>query len=361
LNRSLEFLPTEEEIAERRKAGEGLTRPELAIILSYGKIWLYRALIHSNVPEDPYLSTELARYFPTPVQKRFAVRLKRHRLRREIIATAITNSLINRMGPVFPVRAQDDTGAEPAAIARAYTIAREVFAVRDIWAQIEALDNLSPAKVQYTAMFQTTRLLRHMSYWLLENRRDDLGIERAVRRYAAQVAELSRSLGDVLSATGRARLDVLRSQLIEQHVPEQLATRIASLEPLHCALDLVEAAMASRLEVGFAATAYFDISERIGLTWIKDQIDTLAAEGHWQAVARSTLSDNLYALQRKITGAVLSRKGKSPGARVDQWLQHHCVAVDSLKRIVVDLRTGAAPDFATLSVALQAVRRLAQD
>ena len=137
LNRALEFLPSDEEIAERRKAGEGLTRPELAILLSYGKIWLYKALIHSNVPEDPYLSGELNRYFPAPVQRRFAARLKRHRLRREIIATAITNSLINRMGPVFPVRAQDDTGADPAAIARAYTTAREVFAVRDIWAQIE--------------------------------------------------------------------------------------------------------------------------------------------------------------------------------------------------------------------------------
>src|SRR5450631_1437979 len=108
LNRSLEFLPSDEDLAERRQAGEGLTRPELAITLSYGKIWLYRALIHSNVPEDPYLSTELNRYFPTPVQKRFAKRIRRHRLRREIIATAITNSLINRMGPVFPVRAQDD-------------------------------------------------------------------------------------------------------------------------------------------------------------------------------------------------------------------------------------------------------------
>ena len=160
LNRSLEFLPSDEDLAERRQAGEGLTRPELAITLSYGKIWLYRALIHSNVPEDPYLSAELNRYFPTPVQKRFASRIKRHRLRREIIATAITNSLINRMGPVFPVRAQDDTGADPAAIARAYSIAREVFAARNIWAQIEALDNKIPAAVQYTAMFQTTRLLR---------------------------------------------------------------------------------------------------------------------------------------------------------------------------------------------------------
>jgi len=361
LNRPLEYLPSEEDIAERRKAGEGLTRPELAVTLSYGKIWLYGALIHSDVPEDPYLSAELARYFPAPVRQRFAARIKRHRLRREIISTAITNSLINRMGPVFPIRAADDTGAAPAAIARAYTIAREVFAVREIWAQIEALDNSSPTAVQYTAMFQTTRLLRHMSYWLLENRRDDLDIERAVRRYAAPVAELSLGLSDALCATDRTRRHSQRSLLIEQHVPEQLASRLASLEFMHCALDLVEIAKAARLQVGFAAKVYFDLGERIGLTWIKDQIDTLAAEGHWQAVARGTLGDNLFALHRKITGAVLECKGRNPDARVDQWLAHHAATVDSLKRIVVDLRTGAAPDFATLSVALQAVRRLAQD
>jgi glutamate dehydrogenase len=360
LNRSLEFLPTDEEIAERRKAGEGLTRPELAINLSYGKIWLYRALIHSDVPEDPYLSAELARYFPVPVQKRFAARLKKHRLRREIIATAITNSLINRMGPVFPVRAQDDTGANPAAIARAYSIAREVFAVRDIWAQIEALDNHIPAAVQYTAMFQTTRLLRHMTYWLLENRRDDLDIERAVSRYAAKVAELFSELPGVLSVTEQARLGVLRSQLIEQHVPEQLASRIASLEALHCALDLVDVAKASRLGMGYAAKAYFDLGERLGLTWIKEQIESLALEGHWQAVARGTLRDNLYELQRKITGAVLACKGRDAGARVSEWIASRSGPVEALKRVVVDLRTGSAPDFATLSVALQAVRRLAQ-
>jgi glutamate dehydrogenase len=361
LNRALEFLPTVEEIAERRKAGEGLTRPELAITLSYGKIWLYRALIHSNVPEDPYLSTELARYFPTPVQKRFASRLKRHRLRREIIATAITNSLINRMGPVFPVRAQDDTGADPAAIARAYSIAREVFAARYIWTQIEELDNRIPAAVQYTAMSQTTRLLRHMTYWLLENRRNDLDIERAVSRYAAKVGELFRELGDVLSVTEQARLSVRRSQLIEQHVPEQLASRIASLEALHCALDLVEVTMTARVDIGYAARVYFDLGERIGLTWIKEQIEALAADGHWQAVARGTLRDNLYELQRKITGAALACKSREATARVDQWIARHSAPVDALKRVVVDLRTGGPPDFATLSVALQAVRRLAQD
>ncbi len=361
LNRSLEFLPSEEEIAERRKAGEGLTRPELAITMSYGKIWLNKALVNSNVPEDPYLSAELIRYFPTPVRERFAARVKRHRLRREIIATAITNSLINRMGPVFPVRAQDDTGRDPAAISRAYTIAREVFAARDIWAQIEGLDNRIPAVVQYTAMAQTSRLLRHMSYWLLENQGENLDIERAVRRYAAPVGELWRELNSVLGATEGARLNVQRSQLIEQRVPEHLAARIASIETMHCALDLVEAAMEAHVKIVYAAKVYFDIGERIGLTWIKEQIERLPVEGHWQAVARGTVRDNLYALQRKITGAVLKCKGREARERVDQWISRHVVAVESLKRIVVDLRTGTPPDFATLSVALQAVRRCAQE
>jgi glutamate dehydrogenase len=361
LNRALEFLPAEDELAERRQAGEGLTRPELAVTLSYGKIWLYRNLIRSDVPEDPYLSAELARYFPAPVQRRFAARIKRHRLRREIISTAITNSVINRMGPVFPIRAQDDTGAEPAAIARAYSIAREVFAVRDIWAQIEALDNRIPAAAQYTATYQTISLLRHMTYWLLENRRNDLGIERAVSRYGAKVAELLRELPQLLSVTERARLDAQRTQLIGQHMPESLATRIASLDALHGALDLVEVALAARVAVGYAARAYFDAGERMSLNWIKEQIEGLAVDGHWHAVARGTLRDNLYYLHRRITLAVLGCKGREPATRVDLWMSRHAATIDALKRVVVDLRTGLSPDFATLSVALQAVRRLTQD
>ncbi len=361
LNRALEFLPSEEDLAERRQSGEGLTRPELAVTLSYGKIWLYRSLIRSDVPEDPYLSAELIRYFPTPVQKRFVARIKRHRLRREIIATAITNSVINRMGPVFPVRAQDDTGADPASIARAYSIAREIFSVREMWTQIEALDNKVPAAAQYTATFQTIRLLRHMTYWLLENRRKELGIERAVSRYGRKVAELFHELPSVLSVTEQARLSVLRTQLIEQRMPEPLATRIASLEALHSALDLAEVSLESRLPIAYAAKTYFDASERMGLTWIKDQIEALSVEGHWQAVARGTLRDNLYALQRRITLSILRCKGREAAARVDQWLLRHPAPVDALKRVVVDLRTSAAPDFATLSVALQAVRRLTQE
>jgi glutamate dehydrogenase len=175
------------------------------------------------------------------------------------------------------------------------------------------------------------------------------------------VGELFNELADVLGPTEQARLRERHSRLIEQHVPESLAARIASLEALHCALDLVEVAMASRLDMRFTAKAYFDLGERIGMSWIKEQIESLSADGHWQAVARGTLRDNLYQLHRKITGAVLGCKGRDAAARVNQWMERHAAPVESLKRVVVDLRTGTPPDFATLSVALQAVRRLAQD
>jgi glutamate dehydrogenase len=313
------------------------------------------------VPEDAYLSAELARYFPTPIQRRFPGPLKRHRLRREIIATAITNSLINRMGPAFPVYAEEDTGADPAAIARAYTIAREVFAVRGLWSQIEALDNKIPASVQYAAIVETTHLLRHMSYWLLTYHRGDLDIERAVRHFGPGVADLMQGLGGVLDAAERARFEARRSQLLAQLVPDRLAARIAALDALHGALDLVEVSTSARVGMELAANAYFDLGERLGLSWIKRQIDFLAADAHWHAVARRTLRDNVYALQSKITSAALKCAGRDSGERVDRWIGGHVAAVDYLKRVLIDMRTGSAPDFATLSVALQLIRRLAEE
>jgi glutamate dehydrogenase len=359
LNRALEFLPSEEEIAERRKAGAGLTRPELSIVLSYGKIWAYKALIQSNVPEDVYLGAELARYFPEPVRRRFMDRVNAHPLRREIIATAITNSLINRMGPVFSVRTQSDTGADPAAIARAYTIAREVLGLRDTWAQIEALDNRVSAATQYAAIEQTTRILRHMSYWLLTHHRKNLDIEPAVRRFQPGTTELLRDMAAILGADEHARFTEHRTRLLAERVPEALAVRIAALDGLHGALDLVEVAAATRVAVGYAGRVYFDLGQRIGLAWIRQQIESLLTEGHWHAVARRALLDNLYALQRKLTAAALACAGKEPAARVDSWLLAHRAEVDYLRALILDLRTGSAPDFATLSVALQSVRRLA--
>ncbi len=207
LNRAIEFLPTDEELADRRKRGVGLTRPELSVVLSYSKIWLSNHLLASDVPEDPYLSNELDRYFPTPVQERFPRAIPRHRLKREIIATATTNSLINRMGPTFVARTQEETGADPAEIARAYTAAREIFDMRKLWTRIEGLDNKITASLQYSMMYQTSRLLRHVTYWLLAHRRRQLHIDEAVTEFGRGVRELEADIGHILAGVDRERFE----------------------------------------------------------------------------------------------------------------------------------------------------------
>jgi glutamate dehydrogenase len=198
-----------------------------------------------------------------------------------------------------------------------------------------------------------------MSYWLLTHRRKDLDIERAVRRFHPGTTQLMHEVAGILGADEHARFSEHRARLLAEHVPEALAIRIASLDALHGALDLVEVAAAARVSIGYAGRVYFDLGQRIGLAWIKQQIESLLTEGHWHAVARGALLDNLYGLQRKLTAAALGATGKEPASRVDSWLLAHRTEVDYLRALIVDLRTGAAPDFATLSVALQSVRRLA--
>ena len=364
LSRTLEFLPSDDELAERRKNGTSLTRPELAILLAYSKIWLNSHLLASNVPEDPYLSSELERYFPAPVRERFPKAIAQHRLRREIIATATTNSLVNRMGPTFVPRAQEDTGAEPAQIARAYTAAREIFGMRDLWAQIEALDNKVPAKLQYEIAFQTSRLLRHMTYWLLAQRKRELQVDAAVAEFGSGVRELEAQIGQVLIGAWRERFEENRKQYVADGLPQELATRVASLEAHNAALDIVELSLKHRVSVVEAAKVYFEVGTRIGIDWLRDQIERLSVDGPWQAIARAGLRDGAMRIHRRLAERVLSRKDRGTSqAKVAAWVESIGEDLAHWQRTLTEMRgsgptAGGASDFATLTVGVESVRKL---
>jgi glutamate dehydrogenase len=360
LNRTLEFLPADEELAERRKNDSSLTRPELAILLAYSKIWLNNHLLASNVPEDPYLSSELERYFPAPVRERFPKAIAQHRLRREIIATATTNSLVNRMGPTFVARAQEDSGAEPSQIARAYTAAREIFGMRELWAQIEALDNKVPAKLQYESAFQTSRLLRHMTYWLLAHRKRELQVDAAVAEFGSSVRELEAEIGQVLSGSWRERFEENRKQHVAAGLPHELATRVASLEAHNAALDIVELSLTHHVSVVEAARVYFEVGARIGIDWLRDKIEQLSVEGPWQAIARGGLRDGALRIHRRLAERVLSRKDRGTAqARVTAWVESIGEELSHWQRTLTEMRSAGAGDFATLTVGVESVRKLA--
>ncbi len=361
LDRSLEALPTADEVADRRRKGQGLTRPELAMLLSYSKIWLSSRLGETDVADDPFLGGELTRYFPEPVQRKFARELQKHQLRREIIVTAITNSLVNRMGPVFAIRMQEDTGADVGSIARAYSIAREVTGMRDLWADIEALDDKAPTAIQYDMLVETSRLLRHLSYWVLRNQGRNLDIERAVSRMQPGIRELMHDLPDLIDGTEVARYERALAHYSHAGVPPKVSRRVASLGAVHAGVDIVEIALMRRSTIGHTARAYFGLGAELGLDWLRDQIERLPVDGHWQAVARSALREELYLLQRQLADRVLAGKTRGDAReQVTGWIAGGGEAVAGIGRMVREMRATGSADFPTVSVAVRALRRLVE-
>jgi len=357
LDRALEFLPSDETLEERRKAGIGLTRPELAVVLAYSKIQLTASLVASDIPEDPYFAAELERYFPERLSRRFKVEIAQHRLRREIVSMLLSSSIINRMGPFFVLRAQEEVGASVAQIARAYSIAREVFDVRRLWRGIEALDYEAPADVQYQTMLRIGRMMRRAVYWLLQREPDRLDIEPAVARLKPAVTRVAEALPKIpIGGSGRRFADHV-AELEQSGLPQPLARRVATLALATQILEIVQLAEERGLDPRELARVYFDLGANLRLDWIREQIEALEAADRWRSLARAHLRERLAREHRAVLEQVLDAGG--PGA-LAQWLVDSAARVARVQTILDEMRSAGPPDFATLSVALREIERLSR-
>ena len=359
LDRAIEFLPSDSELADRKSRGQGLTRPELAVLLSYDKIVIFNELLDSDVPEDPYLSKELVRYFPKALQERYAADMENHRLRREIIATAVTNSMVNRMGSTFVLRMQEDTGETPSQIAKAYSITREVLDARDLWAAIDAHDLKVPEAAQIEALTDLWHLQRNMTRWLLNRPGQNLNIAAMVERYGESMRQLRAALPRILPGESQAAMQADIDHWTGLGFPNELARSLACLPYLTYGLDIVEVAIERRLAVADVGQVYFALSDALHSKWLMDNVEKLPVDGRWHAQARGVLRDELQAQQRSLVGIVLASAapGTAPGALVGQWLARDDAALKYTLSMFADMRNLRSMDFATLSVA---VRRLAQ-
>jgi glutamate dehydrogenase len=360
LDRALEALPDAETVAERRTAGLGLAQPELAVILAYSKITLYAALLDSDLPEDPALADDLARYFPSPLPERFGDRIPQHRLRREIVATRVTNDMVDRAGTTFVFRLREDTGAPPSDIARAYAVARDVFEVRSLWAEIEALDLQVAARTQIGMLLESRRLVERATRWLLQTRQRPLDIAAEIERFAGGVQAVGAALPDVLVPAEREQWEARVRELVADDVPQELAGRVATLGALFSALDVVEVAAATQHSVHDVAALHFLLGGRLYLHWLRDRIAALPRANRWEAMARAALRDDLFSLHADLTADVMRRAADEAdaAARLDAWIDANRSAVDRCQEILGEIRTGATFDLTTLPVALREVRNL---
>ncbi|HEY0876886.1 MAG TPA: NAD-glutamate dehydrogenase domain-containing protein, partial [Zeimonas sp.] len=300
LNRKLEFLPMDDEIAERAAARVGLVAPELAVLLAYSKIELFDEVLASDVPEDPYIGTVLSHYFPHLLRERFAAHIARHPLHREIITTHVVNSMINRVGPTFVSRLQGEVGASAPDIVRAYMATRDVFGLVSIWREIEALDNLVADAVQTSMIIDCARLVQRGTLWFLRRREWLADLQATLSYFSPGVAALSEQLYGLVSDDYRAELDAVAGRYCERGVPGELARRIASLDELYSALDLVEVAADTARPEATVAAVYFTLGGHLDLYWLGAQIAALPADTRWQNLARGALRVDLSNLARSL-------------------------------------------------------------
>jgi glutamate dehydrogenase len=360
LDRGLEFLPEEDVLNERREHGEGLYRPELAVLLSYSKIRLYQQLLDSDVPEDSYLSGELSRYFPGPLRERFGSLMARHRLRREIIATQVTNSVVNRMGASFVLRMCEDTQASPAEVARAFTIAREVFDARDFWDRVEALDNKVHSALQIDALLEMWRLLRQSTRWLLNLPGRKLAIQPMVERLAPGLRTLQPSLRESMSAEEKEELARRTKPYIEGGFPRRLAHQAVMLERLFPALDVVETAARRRMDVNRVARVFYGLADALDLRWLRAQVESLDVIGQWHAISRANLRDELFTAHNGLVESVLKAAARKKDP-VQAWMDANETAVQPVIRMMAHMRSEDQMDYATISVAVRALAQLVRE
>jgi glutamate dehydrogenase len=363
LDRAIEGLPDDETIAERHVHGTGLTRPEIAVLLAYAKMVLFEDLLKTDLPDDPQLANDLILYFPDELRDRFRPAIERHRLRREIVATVVTNAMINRVRPTFAWQMCDDTARDYADIARAFIIMRDSFDLRSIWADIEALDNKLPAGVQLEMMIAVARLLERAILWLLGSGYEKLDIAAYTNEFRPRISAIQENLVEVLPASMLGRVRVRQAELMEDGIPESLARRVASLDVMSSAMDIIRISRSDAAHgVEDVARVYFGVGERFTLDRLRNASQNVAAETPWQKSALSALIDDLFNYQSVLASRVIRESnGKRGGTDpVENWLADRQRLVERVDQTMHDFRASTTVDLAMLTVASRQLRQLVE-
>ncbi|MFG1347229.1 NAD-glutamate dehydrogenase [Xanthobacter autotrophicus DSM 431] len=352
LDRTVEFLPSDAEIADRRSRGEHLTRPELAVLLAYAKLALNADLVASNVPDDAYLAGELVNYFPKEIKERFPHAIETHRLHREIIATGLSNAIVNQGGPSALARIADQTGADSATIARAFAAVRDSYRLPEINAAIDALDNRVPGAVQLSLYGAVQDLMVGRTIWFLGNVSFGDGIAGVVERYRCGISAVAAVLEESLPAAWRQDRAARAAELQAHNVPEELARSIAFMPMMAAASDIALIAETSGMAIPSAASTFFAAGRFFAIDDLMVQARTILAPDYYDRLALDRSLAQLETFLRRVTERMLAN-GLAGEAAVDAFVSARRDEVERMRRTVRDIaQSGLSLSKLTLAASL---------
>jgi glutamate dehydrogenase len=359
LDRAVEYLPDDMEIAERFRRQQPLTRPELSVLLAYAKLSLYADLLDSSVPDDPYLSRELSRYFPKLIAQKFPDALEKHRLRREIISTQLANSMINRGGPSLVVRIADQTGASPAAIASAFAAVRDSYDMPALNDEINALDSKIEGKLQLKLYAAVQDLLLDRVVWFLRNVDLTRGLAGVVEHYRSGIAALAKALDDVLPKEAAAARAGRGKELIDAGVPEPLARRIADIPEITAAPDVVLVADRTKSPIAAIVATYFAAEAYFRVDRVAAAARGIVVSDYFDRLALDRALDSIGDAERRITAAMVET-GATGEAAVEAWVKPRKAEVERIRSAVHQI-AGSGLTLSKLTVAASLLGDLAKN
>ncbi len=352
LDRELEALPTDKQLADRQAGGGGLTTPEFAVMLAYTKLADIAEVEQTELADDPYLEPELLDYFPKAIQ-RFPTAIRQHRLRREITITEVVNEMVNLSGTSFDHRMTEETGALTVDVTRAWIAARDIFGLVALWESIDALGTSVSLDTQVSLFLDSRRLVERSVMWLLRHRRPPLAIGATVEEFRDGVQALMGELGPLIRGPLAEQTFALAAERVVAGVPGDLAERSSVWPVLHTAFDMVEIARSANVSVERAAAAYWDLFEELDLTWLWNAIGRLPRNDRWQTHARAAMRDDLLTALADLAGVVVEAN-----ASAGQWTAANGRAVQRARDVFSELRRMPTFDLTTVAVGLRQLHNL---
>jgi glutamate dehydrogenase len=366
LDRAVEFLPSDEDLRKRGADNRGLTRPELAVLLAYAKLDLDAEIVASELPDQSYFTSELAGYFPQAAVTSFPDELIHHRLRREIVATSLSNKIVNLAGPVFIHRTKEISSAPAARVARAFVLAEGAFGLSALKSRIDALDLRVPAAVQTGMYADLAQLLRRLGLWFLINVPANADLGDTIARYRAGVESLRGTFSTLVSPYEAHDTEARIGELQKAGAPLDVAEDIAVLPLLGGAPEIALLAHARSLPLDLVAGAHFAVGATIGLDRLRGLATRIFGAEHWDRLAIRRIVDDLYSGQRGLTADALSSidpktaNGRADGAEaVKVWAEQHADALERTRSFLGELERTGDLSIAKLTLANSQIHELA--
>lgn len=355
LNRDLEFIPSDDELSERLAQGRGFTRPELSVLISYGKMVLKEQLNIPEITNNPYHSKLLLTAFPKILQDKFADQMEEHPLRAEIIATKLANNMVNDMGLNFLFRMREETGATVNEIANAYAVVKGVFGIEKLWTAVEALDNKVSADTQLKMFDTIRRTLRRGARWYMRHGKKGQALQTCIDSYTPTFDNVSGNLGKYLVPAEYKQLEEDTAVYTDKGVPQDLARAVASMGNVFPCLDLAQIVAEENRDMSLIVRLYFLLGSELELHWFLDQINKQAVSNHWQALARSSYREELDWQQRLLTVGILKHhpEGSTAEEILDKWVKEHQFLLERWYHMMAEFKTSSTHEFAKFSVALR--------